>query len=83
MSSIEVSDEIRQKLEELSRQFGRPMGDVLTAAIEEYHRAQFWTAVNQGYAALRADPAAWAEIEAERELWDATLADGLDEEYPS
>jgi hypothetical protein len=34
--------------------------------------------VDAGYAALRADPEAWAEVEAERKLWDATLMDGLD-----
>jgi hypothetical protein len=27
---------------------------------------------------LRADPEAWAEERRERELWDATLMDGLD-----
>jgi hypothetical protein len=34
--------------------------------------------LNAGYAELRADPEAWAELEAERRLWDATLMDGLD-----
>jgi hypothetical protein len=27
---------------------------------------------------LREDPAAWAEVEAERKLWENTLMDGLD-----
>lgn len=30
---------------------------------------------NAAYAALKADPAAWHEELAERELWEATLAD--------
>jgi hypothetical protein len=38
----------------------------------------FFEQLNAGYAALRADPVAWAEFEAERQLWDATLMDGLD-----
>jgi hypothetical protein len=33
--------------------------------------------VNAAYAALRDDPRAWADVEAERREWDATLADGL------
>ncbi len=33
---------------------------------------------NRGYAALRADPAAWQAELAERSIWDATLQDGLD-----
>jgi hypothetical protein len=32
---------------------------------------------NRDYATLRADPAAWQGALAERELWDATLQDGL------
>ena len=31
-----------------------------------------------GFAALRADPQAWAAELAEREIWEKTLADGLD-----
>ena len=46
--------------------------------LEEYRRKKFLHAVNAGYAALRADPEAWAEFEAEREACDATLMDGLD-----
>jgi hypothetical protein len=34
--------------------------------------------LNAGYAALRRAPHAWAEHFAERQLWDATLMDGLD-----
>lgn len=38
---------------------------------------------NEGYAALKADPAAWRQALAEREEWDATLNDGLDDDpYP-
>jgi hypothetical protein len=35
-------------------------------------------ATDRAYAALRADPEAWAAELAERALWDATLLDGLD-----
>ena len=45
-------------------------------AIEQYRRARFVDAINAGYAALRNDPAAWAEVEAERAAWDATLCMG-------
>ncbi|MGH2532686.1 MAG: hypothetical protein ACRDJW_10325 [Thermomicrobiales bacterium] len=34
---------------------------------------------NADFAAMRADSRAWAEELAERELWDRTLADGLDD----
>jgi hypothetical protein len=41
-------------------------------------RKVFFEQLNVGYAALRGDPVAWAEVEAERKLWDATQMDGLD-----
>jgi hypothetical protein len=47
-------------------------------ALETYRRKALLEAVNAGYAALRADPEAWAEFESERKVWDATLMDGLD-----
>ena len=46
--------------------------------LESYRRKMFLDALNLGYAALRADPEAWAEFESERNAWDATLMDGLE-----
>jgi hypothetical protein len=53
------------------------MQSVLDDAIEQYWRDRFLDEVNAAYAALRSDPKAWKEEEAERALWDRTLADGL------
>jgi hypothetical protein len=75
---LTVNEAVGQKLRELSERTGRPVVEVLERAVEEYHRRQFWDAVDAGYAALRADPAAWAAEQAERNEWDGTLADGLD-----
>lgn len=41
-------------------------------------REEFIEQVNAAYAALRADPAAWAELERERRSMDGCLMDGLD-----
>ncbi|MFO0808074.1 MAG: ribbon-helix-helix protein, CopG family [Gemmataceae bacterium] len=76
--AIAVSETTRRQLQEMADRSGRPPAELLERAVAEYHARQFWAAVNAGYAALRADPAAWAEEEAERRLWDATLMDGLD-----
>jgi hypothetical protein len=59
---------------------GRTMQDVLAEAVEAYRRQRFLEGANAEYAALRADPTAWAEEQAERAAWDATLADGLEGE---
>lgn len=53
------------------------MQAVLEAALEHYRRQQLLAATNAAYAALRADPAQWAELERERAAWDQTIADGL------
>ncbi len=65
-------------MQDLAARTGQTMMDVLDKALGEYRRKVFFEQMNAGYAALRADPQAWAEVEAERRLWDATLMDGLD-----
>jgi hypothetical protein len=45
--------------------------------VQRDRRDRFLDRVNDAYSALRRDPEAWAEEQAERALWDSTLADGL------
>jgi hypothetical protein len=56
------------------------MQSVLDRALERYRREKFLRAANADYEALRCDPRAWKEELRERELWEQTLADGLDKE---
>ena len=53
---------------------------VLDRALETYQRELFWKQTNEAYAALKADPEAWAEEIAERALWEQTIADGVEPE---
>jgi hypothetical protein len=76
--TITLSDTTLARLEELANWAGVSLTEALDRAIKDQHDEAFWEAVNAGYAALRADPVAWAEVEAERKLWDNTLLDGLD-----
>jgi hypothetical protein len=76
--NIPIAPTILARLEELANWTGLPVAEILACAVNEHYERQFWHAVNAGYAALRADPAAWAEVELERRLWDNTLSDGLD-----
>ena len=77
-ASISISETAHRQLRELAEWSGVPIAEALERAAREQYDRQFWEAVNAGYAALRADPQAWAEVEAERRRWDATLMDGLD-----
>ncbi len=78
--TVHMSETSQLILKELAEQTGQTTTEVLDKALEAYRRQVFLEAVNTGYAALRADPEAWAEHTAERKAWEATLMDGLDSE---
>ena len=80
---VRVTDETRMALRELARDMNEPMQAVLAKAVEEYRRRRILESSNAAYAALKADPAAWQELQDERTEWDATLGDGLEgDEWP-
>jgi hypothetical protein len=76
--TVRISKASHRILKELAEQTGQTMMEVLDKALDNYRRKVFFEQLNAGYAELRADPEAWAEHQAERKLWDATLMDGLD-----
>jgi predicted transcriptional regulator len=78
-STVRISDAARTVLRELSAEDGASMQAVLEKAIEHYRRQRFLDATNAAFAALRNDPERWREELEEREAWDATLADGLED----
>jgi hypothetical protein len=65
-------------LRNLAKEYGMTSEQVLDRAIDLLERERLLEAVNAGYAALRADPEAWAEELAERALWETTIGDGLE-----
>lgn len=77
-TTVRVSRQTHTVLGELAKESGLSIQEVLAQAVEAYRRQQWLAAANAEYAALRANPDAWAEEEAERRLWDATLMDGLE-----
>ena len=76
MAQTHITDESSQLLAQLAAETGQPAEQVIADALAAYQRGRLLDAVNAGYAALRADPEAWAAEGAERARWDATLADG-------
>jgi predicted transcriptional regulator len=79
-TSVRIDSTTRDTLRQLARESGVPMREVLERAVESYRRQRFVEEANAAYAALQADSQAWREELKEREAWDATLADGLDDE---
>jgi predicted transcriptional regulator len=78
-TTIRVSLRARDLLQELAQTSGSSMQAVLEQALEQYRRQQLLEATNAAYAALRAAPEAWADLEQERLAWQQTLADSSEE----
>jgi hypothetical protein len=76
-TTVKVNAETYARLKEAVAETGEPMIEVLAKAVETYRRRAFLEGLNADFAALRNDPEAWAEEQAERAAWDATLADDL------
>lgn len=79
-TTVRIGEETRKTLRDLERETGYRTSELLARAVEQYRRSLILDLTNRAYAALRADPEAWAEVEAERGDWDATLGDGLEDD---
>ena len=76
--NVEISESSLQVVQKLAAQTGQSVTQILDEAVDAYRRKLFMDEVNAAYAALRADPAAWAEVEEERRSMEGSLMDGLD-----
>ena len=80
MPTTRISAPSHQVLRRLAEQSGESMQTLLEKAVELYRRQRFLEENNRAFEALRADASAWKGEQAERELWDITMADGLEKE---
>lgn len=77
--TVRITRSAHAALRALAEETDESMTEILDKAIEAYRRQQFLAGLNADFAALRRDTAAWEEEQAERKMWDATLADGLED----
>jgi hypothetical protein len=82
-TTVRISRETRETLRELERETGYRSSELLARAVEQYRRSVILGLTNTAYGALRADPDSWEELQAERDEWEATLADGLENDPPA
>ncbi len=78
-TTIRVNQETRNTISQLAKKRGISMQEAVHEAVEVYRRQQLLEVANTAYAKMRADPKASKDFDDETRLWDATLADGLDE----
>jgi hypothetical protein len=74
-TTIRVAITDRDAAQELAKRTGQSQMEVVHEALEVYRRQLLLASMNQGFAALRRDSAAWEEEMAEREGWDITMGD--------
>jgi hypothetical protein len=75
-TTIKVDPGTRDRLAHLARQDGLTLGEEVARLAEQGERQRFLDEVRAGYSRLQDDPAAWADHQAEQELWArASVAD--------
>jgi hypothetical protein len=75
--SVRVNGATHDRLVELAREQNLSIARVLARSVDTYDRMSMAQESDAAYARLRQDPAAWDEWQAELQLWDATLLDGV------
>jgi len=77
-TTVRVTRETRERLARLAESRGLTTPDLIEELAKRSEEDALLDRMNAHYEALRSDPSAWEEHVRERELWDNTLADGLE-----
>lgn len=78
--TVRISAADKLVLDELARETNESHPRLLHRAIELLRREKFFQEMNAAYAELRRDPEAWLEEAADRQLFDGSTSEGLQEE---
>ena len=76
-TTVRVRPATREAIARLSELRGVPAADLLGELVARAEEDALLAAMNDDFRDLRADPARWSRIEAERATWERTLLDGL------
>lgn len=77
--TVRISRSAHAALRAIAEATDESMAGILDKAIEFYRRQCFLDGLDADFAALRQNKAAWEEELAERDAWDATIGDGLED----
>lgn len=77
---MRITQVTADNLTQLAEMSGMSKQSILERAVDAFLRDQFLKKANEDYARIKADPELWALELKEREEWDATLMDGLEDE---
>lgn len=79
MPTTRISESDHRVLQTLAVQTGKAHQEIIHEALATYQRESLLDGINEGFARLRADHAEWTLEVGERQLWEHTLGDGVDE----
>ena len=78
--TVRIDPAAHAALAEIARAKQLSLTEALSHAVESYRRELFLEGLASDFATLRADDKAWAAEQVEREAWDTTNGDGLEDE---
>ncbi|MBH8577629.1 hypothetical protein I8752_32630 [Nostocaceae cyanobacterium CENA369] len=76
---VNISETAHETLLKIAETSGETIQTVLDKAIENYRRYIFLLQANEAFAALRQNEPLWQEELAERQAWERTIADGVED----
>lgn len=78
-TTVRIDTETYKELRRLSEQLKQPMQKVIREAFLEYKKKVLLSKTAEAFAALKENNKLWQEEIEERQLWDNTLQDGIEE----
>ncbi len=79
-TTVRVKTTTHNALRERAKERGESLTETLDHLVAEDRRRRLIAGAVRSWNALREDPVAWAEWQAELALWETTSADGLEDE---
>lgn len=76
---VSISETAHKTLLTLVESSGDTIQAILDKAIENYRRSLFLVGANEAFVSLRQNEALWQDEVADRQVWEQTLADEVEE----
>jgi predicted transcriptional regulator len=77
-TTVRISKDVYNEVKSLAKSENQNMQRILEQAVKEYKKKKFFEDLNTSFAKLKANSNNWNDEIEERELWEPTLADGLE-----
>lgn len=81
-TTVRVESQLAERLRQIAKEEQRSIGQVISEAIDDYQKQKLWARVQEDFARLRANPAAWKDYQDELSVFDGSSLDGLENEPP-